>query len=233
MPPKFPRPRKRKKKKAKTSYSGTRTMYRAGPSSFMSTPSGMPKTKRTTLRYCNQVQLVSTGGTLAEHFMSANSLFDPDTTGVGHQPMGFDQWSVLYNHYIVSGAKISVKKVATTLNNANPTVFGVYTTDDTTTLYTSWQEFSEAKRGSVNVMTGGVTNASSSIGKFSAKRFFNITDVKDNRDTIGASITASPSDGAYFSVWFQSLNLSNVTQDFLITVDYICDFSEPRDVAQS
>jgi len=38
-----------------------------------------------------------------------NSCFDPDLTGAGHQPLGFDQWSAFYNKYRVTGSKIVVK----------------------------------------------------------------------------------------------------------------------------
>jgi len=35
----------------------------------------------------------------------ASSCFDPDFTGAGHQPRGFDQWKLLYNMYIVNVSK--------------------------------------------------------------------------------------------------------------------------------
>ncbi len=36
-----------------------------------------------------------------QQIMRLNSLFDPDSTGVGHQPLGFDQIAALYNRYRV------------------------------------------------------------------------------------------------------------------------------------
>lgn len=35
-------------------------------------------------------------------------MFDPDITGVGHQPLGFDQWSAFYNKYTVYGSKCQI-----------------------------------------------------------------------------------------------------------------------------
>lgn len=37
-----------------------------------------------------------------------NSLYDPDQTGVGDQPTGFDQWMNFYDHYDVQGSKIKL-----------------------------------------------------------------------------------------------------------------------------
>lgn len=40
---------------------------------------------------------------------SLNGLFDPDFTGGGHQPIGFDQIMAMYDHYTVIGAKVTVR----------------------------------------------------------------------------------------------------------------------------
>ena len=38
-----------------------------------------------------------------------NSIWDPDLTGVGHQPLGRDTWSAIYNYYKVLEATITVE----------------------------------------------------------------------------------------------------------------------------
>lgn len=51
------------------------------------------------------------GDGTADHFEQhyrCNSLFDPDYTGIGHQPYGFDQWKNFYQQYYVYKAAISV-----------------------------------------------------------------------------------------------------------------------------
>jgi hypothetical protein len=44
-----------------------------------------------------------------------NSLFDPDLTSAGHQPLGRDQWALLYNSYVVLSVRIRLD-LATTAN---------------------------------------------------------------------------------------------------------------------
>jgi hypothetical protein len=60
-----------------------------------------------TLRYSSNTGiLTSTSGAVATYVFRANDCFDPDFTGTGHQPMGFDQMMVFYNHFCVRKARI-------------------------------------------------------------------------------------------------------------------------------
>jgi len=74
-------------------------------------------TKR--LRYSTTFQLTCTAGAAATYVFRANDLFDPDYTGTGHQPMGFDQMILFYNHFVVLSAKIK----ATVRNKSNTSPF--------------------------------------------------------------------------------------------------------------
>lgn len=59
--------------------------------------------------YCETIALTSgTETNVAVYNFSANSLYDPNVTGVGHQPMGRDEVAALYQNYHVSGGEIEV-----------------------------------------------------------------------------------------------------------------------------
>lgn len=69
-----------------------------------------PDQLKTRLRYCQTNQpLVITAGVPTVRQYLLNSVFDPDVTGVGHQPFGRDQIvSLGYTKYCVTAAKYAV-----------------------------------------------------------------------------------------------------------------------------
>ncbi len=44
----------------------------------------------------------------AEQVLNLNGCFDPDSTGVGHQPYGFDQMMAIYRRYKVNGVLVKI-----------------------------------------------------------------------------------------------------------------------------
>jgi hypothetical protein len=56
----------------------------------------------THLNYSEQFGMAYTGlGNMASYQFRVNSIFDPNYTGTGHQPLGHDQWATFYNRYRV------------------------------------------------------------------------------------------------------------------------------------
>lgn len=193
--------------------------------------SGMPKVRRISMRYNDQNNLTSTLGALGQFVFSANSIFDPSTTGTGHQPMGHDTWATLYNHYVVLGSRIIVKIIPT--NPASPALCGIYLSEDSTLEYTNSSELIEAKKGTWRTIVPSNVREQTIMSKFSARKYFNVTDVKDNQARIGGTMGANPTDPASFVCWYETTDNSTNTVRSVVTIDYIVSFSEPRNLAQS
>lgn len=83
-------------------------------------------TQYVTLRYATRFLMdPGAAGTAATYNFAANGMYDPDITGVGHQPRGFDQVMALYDHYIVEEACMEVWASPSDLNNAIFLTLGV------------------------------------------------------------------------------------------------------------
>ena len=99
----YVRKKKYVRKNKKRSYARRRT-YRKIPSGFP-----MPKSKMLRFKYIDNISLNTATGVPTQHFFRANSLYDPDYTGTGHQPHGTDEMGLFFNHYTVISSKITVK----------------------------------------------------------------------------------------------------------------------------
>lgn len=84
----------------------TRNFQRVAPI-FRNVRANMPLSFTSKLKYHASFTLAAGVAAAATHVFSANSLFDTDVTGGGHQPRGFDQIMAMYDHYEVIGAKIT------------------------------------------------------------------------------------------------------------------------------
>jgi len=93
---------------------------------------GFPEQTRSTLRYFATVDVgAATFGTTKQYFR-CNGLFDPDITGTGHQPLGFDQLMTIYTSYVVLGAKIKCTFFGREDTNSSMSgVVGIYQDDST------------------------------------------------------------------------------------------------------
>jgi len=61
-----------------------------------------------TLRYTERIEFSPSGITTQAYTFRANDLRDPNSTGVGGQPLGFDQLMELYNNFTVTDSKIMI-----------------------------------------------------------------------------------------------------------------------------
>lgn len=64
------------------------------------------------LYYDSNIILTSSIGSLALYNFSANGIYDPNITGTGHQPIGFDQMMSMYEQYTVIRSRIKVTFVS-------------------------------------------------------------------------------------------------------------------------
>lgn len=196
----------------------------------------MPAVRTARLRYVEKVSLTLQGGAINKYIFRANSCADPNQTSTGHTPMGWDQWKALYNHYVVSGAKISVTATHDADDsNARPYRIGCYISDSNTTAYSDANSFIEAKKGTWK-HSGLNTKVARVKSFYSCKNFFNVKDVKDNLDRLGAPVGSNPGDVAFFHIWAEQDDINPVNFTYLtfnVIIDYIVKFSEPIDIAPS
>lgn len=223
---------KRSKKYKKKSY---RRRRKANPRRALL--SGFPIKKLVKMRYVDTgVNLDAPASGIAQVVYRANSVFDPYEPIGGHQPMSFDQWALIYNKYTVLGAKITMEWTPLTVVNFLPGRFGILLSSDTagTAPYSNINSLLESKLIGNYKTFGILFNANqpkhNSVSKtFSAKHFFGKRDVVDGSANT-ALVTTNPGNEAFFIPWVcaQANAQDPGVATFMITIDYIVMFTDPK-----
>lgn len=187
------------------------------------------------MKYGTIVTINPGAGVSATHVFRANDAFDPDRTGVGHQPYGFDQWSNFYDHITVLGSRIKATFMPRGSVATTSTVLCSITVEDDATVSTSIESLLERTGAAVGYsgLSAG-KNALILRKNFSTKRFFNVSDVRDN-DSLKGTFVTSPADDAYYHINVSSIDGSSDPDGIAVAVEveYICMLSERKNLVTS
>lgn len=200
---------------------------------------GFPRTRLVNMRYCEAFSLNPGVGTLAKYNFRANSIYDSNQSGTGHQVQGHDEWNNFYNHYLVVGSKITVTICNTsTEGNASTDLVsvGCMLADDTAigTTPSTIIEQGLSKWKTMTNYPNSPTAKTIITNTFSAKKFFNITDIGDNLDRLGAAMGSNPTEEAYYIIWAGSHGSGDISNlAGMAVIEYSVLFSEPKSLTQS
>lgn len=161
--------------------------------------------------------------------MNLNSLYDPDQTGTGHQPYGFDQMAALFNRYRVYG--VSYKVQGYQFNN--PIRFGCVASNDSAapTNLATLIEYPRSKSaiqvngGSTASITGYVS-LPSLTGRTKAQYMAD--------DRYQAQNNTNPQEALLLNIMAQSLSdtaLESCTM--MVTLNFHCEWFDPIVFASS
>lgn len=175
-------------------------------------------------------------GSIGVRQFSANGIYDPDITGTGHQPVGFDQMMALYEQYTVMRAHIKV----TFLNaGSDPARVCVFLNPDTTTpTITSVMEngLIDTKLITGNGTDGGAHRIATIELTCDMPKYFGKTwnDVLGNSEMYG-TIASNPVEQVYFSIaaWDPFGSAADVIVGYDVVISYDVMYWEPKKLASS
>jgi len=196
-------------------------------------------TRRKLIYYEQDLKLSHATGVKQDYFFTGNGLYDPNVTGTGHQPMGFDQMMLFYEHYCVVAAKALIQFVGT--DSDFPNVVGVYVSPDAVA---STDHVKAIENGLIetrlidNEASAGGTGQRMArmeidldIAKIHGRR--SQRDVVDDPELRGSS-TANPTEMTYFGITAWGFPIGSPLQVYAaVTIVYDTVFFEPRKVASS
>jgi len=184
------------------------------------------------LRYSTNFALTTTAGAVTTYVFRANDLFDPDFTGSGHQPMGFDQLMVFYNHFCVVEAKITA--TFKSYGSVDQTV--CIRQDATSTPLTVIDRILEFG-GLVTANILGSTDIGGCINLDLGLSVPKLQGVSENAVTADPSLrgdaATSPTEITYFHVQAWDAVGNGSTTQVSIILEQLAFFMEPRDATES
>lgn len=166
-------------KRAKSSMPGKKRSIKLRiPTAVYIGRQAFPKQLHNTLTYSEKIDLAMVGSGLANSYLfKCNGLFDPDTTGTGHQPAQFDRLSGLYHHYHVKSSRITLKFASTSTSDV--TTACLFQNPDTTPLL-SLTISTAMERPGATFVTGNLKNESKTLySTWSAKKEFGGSPMSD------------------------------------------------------
>lgn len=192
-------------------------------------------TMKATLRYTETVLVNPGAGVPATYTFSANGLYDPNITGAGHQPRGFDQLMGLYERYTVTSCKITVYAAINDIagNNSVGILSVIPANKSVVTL--SGVDMMEEPLSKTSVFTTAGANVQPKVtNTVSIKTFLGKKDLLDD-DSCSGDATQNPADQVY---WQISYGTSSGTIDLsgaqlFVVLEYNTVFSRPEVITSS
>lgn len=191
-----------------------------------------PRTSKM-LRYASgHFGLSSTSGVVTSYVFKINDCYDPDVTGTGHQPLGFDQMMGFYNHFCVTHCKATARFSTGTGNQGTASL----RLDAGSTPITDIERIME--------FGGNITTDLCAIGVFGSSKVLEISgDIAVlqgiNRSalladpTLRGDIAAAPTELSYLHVQLWNPAGVTVTANVYVVLELQVTFMEPRTAALS
>lgn len=194
--------------------------------------SPMPTTFLTKFKFQSTVSLDPTVGGLPDvHVFRANGMFDPNRTGVGHQPRGFDELMALYDHFTVIGSRIRVQFCYdTAASNAKAEV--ALALRDSDVVGSTYNDYAES--GYVKTKLLGFTSQPATTMTMSANppKFLGRSKPMSDPQLKG-SASADPAEQAFWHVVAGGIDTDIGTLWANVEIEYLAVLSEPKNPTRS
>lgn len=186
---------------------------------------------RKRLQYFDSVLFTGSASIATSYIVSANGCYDPDITGTGHQPIGFDQMMVYYNHYTALGCR--VRAVFQNTGTVSTHV-GLSVTGSTTNISDSRQLVENGEMIYTVVTPSGVAGSMATLRTSANIASFQGVQQPLDDPNLRGDAASNPTEQTYFAfhVWNPvNATVPSVLIDFYLEYDVM--FQEPRKASLS
>jgi hypothetical protein len=180
---------------------------------------GIPPSIKVKLRYTSSYTHTHTTGTMQSWAFRGNSVYDPDYTYTGHQPVGFDELSAFYDHYRVTSSHMEAFCSSLT---ANVPIAVVVFPSRALSGQSDYLASLESTRSAYHVLSTNSIPVVIVKNSATTQSLFQGQDVTDQ--DFGSACTTNPSKPWYWTITTNSANgasTSSVALTVVITYDVV------------
>ena len=216
-----------------------------------------PQSMKTQLRYTERIEFSPTGTGVNQYQFVGNGLYDPNLTGTGHQPRGFDQFMDVYKRFTVLGSTCTVQfmyegydgpSLAASAGNLTqnrgttsnvpaltPVAVGLHKALDDLSAGTYIQQM-EKDRTSWGYITGSSGQPCTLTMNGTTKEMFGKKFVVGSEGYTGTD-AANPTDTWRWQIWAGRVS-DDYPQELVkvvanVVIAYDCQFTEPKTLSES
>lgn len=206
--------------------------YRKRPAGVNRYQGPLMRQLKTNLTYSDTYSMTSSFVTTSSQVWSLNGLHDPDITGIGHQPRGFDELIALYDHYVVIGCEVELLLANTQVNQA---ALCVATIRDNNIAVTSLSDQLEAtNRQTIQLAPEGTGGSTRRMHfRINPNKFLGRSKPLADPDLKG-NAASNPQEGCFLHLGcIASAGDVAVTVQCTATIKYLVMMIEPKNPSQS
>ncbi len=198
----------------------------------------LAKKSTVVMKYADTIAIDPGAASISAHYFRANSINDPDFTGVGHQPFTHDTYATLYGAYRVIKSKIKVTPVASTASTLIPGFWGLFIDSDSTLSYSEGTQIVEDPRTGGFKQHMGVQTPHYGIQGGSMRKTFSAKSLgpegKNNVVLFGSNASDDRQFSKYFCIWASSILANNPgSLEFMVEIEYTVELTSPLQITQS
>lgn len=198
----------------------------------MITRGPIPKRTVIKLKYFEGITFAN-GGTTFDYQFRLNSIYDPNYTGTGHQPYGYDQYNTFYNRYRVHRVDYVIG-AAVVASNVNGTAKVTLVHNNDSTSYGNPNLAAESPLSTTKIVAGGTPVYF--VGSIKPENVCGVTPTEYKDDRFGAAFGANPTEVIHMHL-VASVGDNTALADsaifYNVQLTYTCEFSDRFNLNQS
>lgn len=187
-----------------------------------------PPAIRVVLKYNFRCAVISAVGALSLQVFSANGMFDPDITGVGGQPLGYDQWSAFYQRYRVLASSCEATwSTPDAGSNDAQTLRICLVPSSIASTFTNFEAAASQPYAKSRYVNGVIPNGAAILRSTMESAVMNGMTKQGilTNDETSALTSANPSDQWYWHCYMSTVDSTASASGFVFgTVYYLVDF---------